>query len=232
MLAAGSVRHRDELLDLLGHARRAAMPPPERVAFDLDDVIEQESLAYRAADLPEPASLHVARRKVDDEAGRLRALETKANGMSRRLANHSSDTIWRRLWGPASEPDRQTLETRLARLQRQILAARGDCAAARHALQTEERKFGADRARHQSALSARRTQADGRIATARAARTLLQKNPRAAFWGSPCLMRVAADIQKARLQWRSSPDSDLPSDWDLIPIFDLWGKPHLPPPRA
>jgi hypothetical protein len=167
---------------------------------------------------------------VEDEAGRLRALETEANGMSQRLADHRPDPIWRRLWGPASEPDRRALETRLDGLQRQILTTRGHCAAARHALQTEERKFGADRARHQSALASRRTQADGRIATARAARTLLQKNPRAAFWGAPHLMRVAADIQKARSEWRSSPDSDMPSDWDLIPIFDLWGKPYLPPP--
>jgi len=201
----------------------------ERVVSDLDALIEREALLARAADLPEPASLGIARRKVEEESGRLRALETEANGISQRLADHRPGPIWRRLWGPPLEPDRRT---RLDELQRQILRSRGNCAAAGHALQIEERKFQVDCARHQSALLARRTQASGRASTARTAREFLEKNPRAARWGAAYMMSVAANMQKARSEWTASSDLDAPWDWDLIPVLDLWGKPFLPPPRA
>ncbi len=153
--------------------------------------------------------------------------------MTQQLVDYPPRSTWQRLFGPPVDPGHQALEIRLDKLQRKVLRAQVDHARAKHALQTEERKFQTDQGRHHSALAARKVQAESRIETARAARTLLQKNPRAAFWGAPHLMRVAADIQKARSQWRSAPDSDLPSDWDLIPVFDLWGKPFLPPsPKA
>lgn len=195
--------------------------------FDLDDLIERETRVYQTAGLPEPASLSSARRNVTEE--RLRTLETQANNIQQRLVAYQPASIWRRLWQPASDSGgAATLETQLDDVQRKILVARSNSASATQALKIEERKFHRACAQHETALSARQVWADARIATAQAARKFVEKNPNAAFWGAPYLMRVAADIQKARAEWHSSPDS-VQNDWDLVPIFDLWGKPHLPP---
>lgn len=230
IFAAGAAR-RDALLDLLGDARRTALSPMGRAASDLDSVIERETAACRTADFPEPVSLLAARRKVEEEAKRRNRLEQKADAVAQRLSEQPRRSILQRLFGPPVDPQLQTLEARLDQLQRKFLKATADLATARHVLQTEERKFQVERARHQSAQSVRVAQAEGRIATAAAARRFLERNPRTAFWGAAYLMRVAADIQRARSE-RLTSDPDLAADWDLIPILDLWGKPYLPPPRV
>lgn len=228
--AVGCFRHQDALLDLLGEARRAALSPFERVISDLDGLIERETRIDCTAAPPEPASLHLARRNVAGAMEQLRALEKQANDIQQRLAAYQPASIWRRLWQPASDSGGTApLESRLDNVQRKILTARGHyAAAAQAALKAEERKFCIACTQHETALSARRTQADTRIATAQAARKFLTTNPRAAFWGAPYLMRIAADIQKARAEWHTFPDF-VQNDWDLVPIFDLWGKPYLPP---
>jgi hypothetical protein len=231
MMFAGGAARRDAALDLLSHARRAALSPMGRAAFDLDSVIERETGACRTSDLPEPASLYMARRKVDEEAKRLRAQEDKADSVAQRLSEHPGRPILQRFFGPPVDPERQALEALLDQSHRKFFKATADLATARHALQTEERKFQVERARHQSAQSARKAEAEVRIATARAARRMLDKNPRVAFWGAAYLMRVAAAIQKARSECLPS-EPDSAQDWDLVPILDLWGKPYLPPPKV
>ena len=231
MIFTGGADRRDTLLDLLGNARRIALSPMGRTAFDLDSVIERETKASRTSDPPEPSSLHAARRKVEEVAKRRRALEEKADAVAQQLSEQPARPILQRLFGSPVDPQRQALETRLDQFQRKFLKATADLATARHVLQTEERKFQAERARHQSAQLARVAQAEGRIAVATAARRFLERNPRTAFWGAAYLMRVAADIQRARSE-RFTSDPGLPEDWDLIPILDLWGKPYLPPPRV
>lgn len=230
MIFAGGAARRDALLDLLGDARRIALSPMGRTAFDLDSMIERETAACRTSEFPEPASLHAARRKVEEEAKRCRMLEQKADAVAQRLTEQPRRPMLQRLFGPPVDPQRQALETRLDQLQRKFLKATADLATARHVLRTEERKFQVEGARHQSAQSVRATQAEGRIAVATAARRFLERNPRTAFWGATYLMRVAADILRVRSE-RLTTDPDLPADWDLIPILDLWGKPYLPPPR-
>jgi hypothetical protein len=231
--AVGCLRHQGALLDLSGEARRATLSPLERVTSDLDDLIECETRVHLIGPLPEPASLSIARRNVAATAQRLRALEMKAERIEQQLASHQPASIWQRLWQLASDSREATaLETRLVNLQRKILAARCNSTAAVQALKIEERKFHIACAQHEAAMSACRAQADARIATAHAARAFLKKNPHAARWGAPYLMRVAANIQKARAEWRTTPDRDAPDDWSLIPILDLWGKPHLPPPSV
>jgi hypothetical protein len=231
MLAAGCAQHRDRLLDLLGEARRSALPAFERAVFDLDDLIERETRVHQTAGLSEPVSLSSARRSVTETTERLRTLETQANDIQQRLAAYQPTSIWRRLWQPASDSrETTTLEMRLDNLQRKILTARGHCASAAQVLKIEERKFHLACAQHETALSARQVQADARISTAQAARKFLTTNPRAAFWGAPHLMRIATDIHKARAEWHTSQDS-VQNDWDLVPIFDIWGKPYLPPSR-
>lgn len=230
MIFAGGAARRDKLLDLLGDARRIALSPMGRTAFDLDSTIERETAACRTSDFPEPASLHAARRKVEDEAKRCRTLEQKADAVAQRLTEQPRRPMLQRLFGPPVDPQRQALESRLDQLQRKFLKATADLATARHVLRTEERKFQVERARHQSAQSVRATQAEGRIAVATVARRFLERNPRTAFWGATYLMRVAADIQRVRSEWLTT-DLDFPTDWDLIPILDLWGKPYLPPPK-
>jgi hypothetical protein len=101
---------------------------------------------------------------------------------------------------------------------------------AREVLVVSPVKAGDLRARHQLDLSAIQTQAQGRIVTARGAKRLLEKYPRAAFWGAPYLIQIAADIQKARSGWET--DVNLPPDWDSLPILDLWGIPYQPRPRG
>jgi hypothetical protein len=231
MLAAGCAQHRDRLLDLLGEARRSALPAFERAVFDLDDLIERETRVHQTAGLSEPVSLSSARRSVTETTERLRTLETQANDIQQRLAAYQPTSIWRWLWQPASDSrETTTLEMRLDNLQRKILTARGHCASAAQVLKIEERKFHLACAQHETALSARQVQADARISTAQAARKFLTTNPRAAFWGAPHLMRIATDIHKARAEWHTSQDS-VQNDWDLVPIFDIWGKPYLPPSR-
>jgi hypothetical protein len=230
--ALGCLSHQNRLLDSLGEARRSALPPLERAEFDLDGLIERETrIGYTAAP-PEPTSLHIARRNAVEAKEQLRALEKRASGIEQQLAARQPASIWRRFWQPAGDPSgTATLETRLDSLQRKILVARGNYTSATQALKTEENKFQIACTQHESAMSARRTQAGANAAAAQAARKFLEKNPRAAFWGAPCLMRVATDIQKARGQWREAPDSNVQDNWSLIPILDLWGKPYLPPPR-
>jgi hypothetical protein len=197
----------------------------------LNDVIERETLIHQTATLPEPASLLAARRNVSKAMEQLRALQKQANGIEQQLAAHQPASFWRRLWQPEGDPgETTTLETRRDDVQRKILTARGNHASAAQALKIEERKFHTACAQHETAMSTRRVQADARIATAQAARKFLEKNPHTARWGAPYLMRVAANIQRARAEWRTAPDRDAPDDWSLIPILDLWGKPRLPPP--
>lgn len=114
-------------------------------------------------------------------------------------------------------------------LQRQVLKARGDRAASGHALKAEERKFQTANARHQSELSARKDEGGRRIVTARAARTLVEKNPLLARWGMVALLRLAASMRNGRAE---SDRPDAPDDWDLVPTYDLWGIPLLPQPKA
>lgn len=229
-LAAGCVRHQGALLDLLAVARRAALPPLERTLSDLNDVIETEtSAASRTASLPEPASLHAARRKVEEDATLLRALEAQADDVLRKFTDGEPRSGWRRFFRPSHDPERLALEGRLEVLQGRVVKARGDRATSGHALKIEEKEFRATNARHQSERSARSTQADHRITVARAARSLIEKNPLLARWGMAALLRLAASAQNSRS------DSDLrdaPDDWDLVPTFDLWGIPLLPRPKA
>jgi hypothetical protein len=206
------------------------LPPLERTLSDLNDVIETEtSAASRTASLPEPASLHAARRKVEEDATVLRALEAQADEVLRKLTDGEPRSGWRRFFRPSHDPERQALEGRLELLQGRVLKARGDRAASGHGLKIEEKEFRAANARHQSERSARSTQADHRITVARAARSLIEKNPLLARWGMAALLRLAASVQNSRSE------SDLrnaPDDWDLVPTFDLWGIPLLPRPKA
>ena len=229
--ASGAVHHRDALLDLLGDARRAALPPLDRAMSDLGHIIEQGTIASRPSDLPEPPSLHIAKRKVEDEANRLREVERETDAAAQQLADYAQRSVWRRLWAPPVDPDRSALEVRLDQLQRQFLRATADHTAAKHSLQTEERKYQIDRARHETAASARNAQAESRSATARAAQRLVETNPRTAYWGATFLMRIAADIQKARAGWETSAEP-MPPNSDLTTILDIWGIPYQPRPRT
>jgi hypothetical protein len=81
--------------------------------FDLNDVIETETLAAsRTASLPEPASLHAARRKVEEDAKLLRALEAQADEVLRKFTDGEPRTGWRRFFRPSHDPERQALEGR------------------------------------------------------------------------------------------------------------------------
>jgi hypothetical protein len=197
---------------------------------DLNDVIETETSATsRTASLPEPASLCAARRKVDEDAARLRTLEAQAGEVLQKLTDREPRTRWYRFFWPSHDPEKQVLEARLHKLQGQVLKAQGDRAASGHALKTEEKEFQRAGARHQSELKAARGQGERRIIAARDARTLIEKNPRLARWGMAALLRLAANVRNNRSE------SDLlnaPDDWDLVPTFDLWGIPRLPSPKT
>jgi chromosome segregation ATPase len=217
-------------LDLLGTARRSALLPFDRTLCDLNDMIEAETLVMsRTASLPEPASLEVARRKVKEDAARLLSIDAQTDEVLQKLADGEPRRGWLRFFRPSHDPEMQALESRLAELQRQFLVVRGECAASRQALKTAQREFQIANVHHQTNLDSRRAQADDRIATARAARKLIEQNLRFARWGAGAVLRVTMDIQKARADVHIP---DAPSDWDLVPTFDFWGIPHLPPPKV
>ena len=220
------------MLDLLREARRAALPPLERAMGDLDEVIERETAACRTSELPEPASLLAARKTLEEQTIRLRAAEAEADAAVEHVAQCPRRSLWQRLLGPAVDPERQARESRLEQAQRQVLYAQTHRTRAKHALQDEQRKFQADQAQHQTGLIERKAQAEARIATAQVARRFVERNPRSASWGADYLMRIAASIQNARTERQLSAGSDLPLDWDLVPVLDLWGKPYLPPQRV
>jgi hypothetical protein len=110
-------------------------------------------------------------------------------------------------------------------LQAKVLKARSDSAVSGYALKAEEKEFKAAIARHQSAWSARRDQGEHRIAAARVARSLIEKNPPLARWGMAALMRLAASVRNIRTE---ADLSDTHDDWDLVPVLDIWGIPILP----
>jgi hypothetical protein len=206
------------------------LPPLERTLSDLNDVIETEtSAASRTTSLPEPASLHAARRKVEEDAALLRGLEAEADEVLRKLTDGEPRSGWRRFFRPSHDPERQALEGRLGVLQGRVLKARGDRAASEYALKIKEKEFKAANARHQSERSARSSQAGHGITVARAARSLIEKNPLLARWGIAALLRLAASIRNSRAE---SELTDAPDDWDLVPVLDIWGIPLLPRPRA
>lgn len=225
-LTAGCVRHQNSLLDLLGAARHAALPPLERAVSDLNDVIEQETTAMRAAELPEPQSLLAARKAVEEATIGLQRLQDKRDAIAQRLANHPSQPIWARLFVNKIDPDRQGLESRSDDLGRKIQAARTRLATTKTELKAEDRKFRIAQAQHEKGQSARHTLAQRQIAVAQLARAMVEKSPRSALWGAARLMQVAAQIHTARAAHSDEPTDD----WDLIPRFDLWGIPYLPPP--
>lgn len=220
------------MLDLLREARRAALPPLERAIGDLDEVVERETAACRANELPEPASLCAARKTLEEQITRLRAAEAEADAAVEHVAQCPPRSVWQRLWGPALDPERQARECRLEQAQRQVLYAQTHHTRAKHALEDELRKFQAAQTRHYAGSSERKTNAEKLIATAQVARRFVERNPRSATWGADYLMRVAASIQNARTERHLSADSDPPLDWDLVPVLDLWGKPYLPPLRV
>ena len=130
-LAAAGVRHTGALLDLLGAARHAALPPLERVVSGLNDCIERETVALRVSELAEPASLLAARRKADEASALVPLLEAKADRLTQRIVHHPSQPIWTRLFGGASAPDRRSLEIRLDGLKDKISAAGANLSGAR-----------------------------------------------------------------------------------------------------
>ena len=181
----------------------------------------------RAAKLPEPASLPAARKKVEEVTARLQRLQEKSDAVAQRLANYPPQPIWVRLFGSKIDANRQRLESRMEDLGRTIPAARAELAAAKAALKGEERKLRIAQAQHEEAQSARHTLAQRLIATARMGRAIVENSPRCALWGADRLMQIAAQIHTARAAHSDQPTDD----WDLVPMFDLWGKPYLPPPR-
>lgn len=227
IFTAGCMRHRSTLLDLLGAARHAALPPLERAVSGLNDVIEQGTIAMRATELPEPASLLAARKAVEAATTLLQRLQDKSDAIAERLANHPPQSIWGRLFRSKIDPIRQRLESRLDDLGDKIPVARVRLTTAKTALKDEERKFRVAQAQHEGNQSARHSVAQRQIALARMARTIVEKSSRCAAWGATRLMQVAAQIHTARAAHSDGP----PDDWDLVPTFDLWGKVHLPPPR-
>lgn len=227
----GCSRHQGVLLDLLAQVRSVALSPLERVTAAFDDVIECETRVYSSQVPPAPASLLAARRCVEVATERLTKLEAKADRIEKQLVRHAPAPLWLRFWPQSAETGTTAaLEIRLERARRDVLAARGEQTATEQDLKTEESAYRLACARHESALPARRAQADVRIATVQAARKFLDKHPRAAFWGAQHLWKVVTQIQKARAEWRVAPDAEVSDDWSLLPIFDLWGKPYLPPP--
>jgi hypothetical protein len=204
----------------------------ERTLADLNSVIERASLAYYTSELSEPLSLPAARRKVVEKAARLRAVEAELDAVAQQLADYPPRTMLQRLWGPTIDPSRRALEMRLDELQRKFQFVRVHHVRARDALEIEERQFQVDLARHEAALTARKKQAEKLIATAQAARRFLETNPRAAFWGLDYLMRVAVSIQQARSEWQMSIETDLPPNWDLVDLLDIWGVPYQPAPKV
>lgn len=228
-VSLGLTGHHDALLDLLREARRAGLPPLERAIGDLDEVIERETAACRTGELPEPASLVAARKSLEEQTTRLHAAETDANAALQQLVECPPRSMWQRLLGPAVDPERQARESRLEQAQRQVLYAQTHQTRAKHALQDEQRKFQVAQGRHRAETVERKAQAEKRITTAQVARRFVERNPTSASWGADYLMRIAVSIQNARTE---RAESDLPLDWDLVPVLDLWGKPYLPPARV
>jgi hypothetical protein len=173
--------------------------------------------------------LRAARRKLDEDAARLRTLEAQAGEVLQKLTDGEPRTRWYRLFWPSHDPEKQVLKARLHKLQGQVLKAKGDRAASGHALKAEEKEFQTAGARHQSELRAARGQGERRITAARDARTLIEKNPRLARWGMAALLRLAANVRNNRAE---SNLPNAPDDWDLVPTFDLWGIPRLPSPKT
>ncbi len=216
---------------MLGEARRATLSPLERVTSALDDLVECETRACDPRCPSAPASLLAARRGVELATERLRKLKTSADRIEERLSGYQAAPIWRRLLPrPAESNQGEVLALRLEQVRRDVLAAHGRHVVAVQSLKEEESEYGRVCARHEALLPARRAQADARIAAVQTARKFLEENPRAAFGGMQHLWRVVAGIQKTRAEWGTAPDADVSDDWSLLPIFDLWGKPYLPPP--
>ena len=180
----------------------------------------------RVENLAEPEALRCARRRWTDAAVRIRDLETKESDASQRLSEYQPQPVWRRLLWPSSDHGKQNLEHSVQKFQRQISAARRDLTSAKHNLNAEERKFAVAKAVHEKGAVTRQVQARGRIAMTREALKLLDRNPRLAWGGVASILRMAATAQIRR----DNLDLDGPEDWSLVPIFDLWGKPYLPPP--
>ncbi|MET4449498.1 hypothetical protein ABIB75_007812 [Bradyrhizobium sp. GM2.2] len=221
-----SGRLTNALLDLIGIARHSALPPLERTVSSLNDVIERETVAGRETQLPEPASLSSARRLVGDAAADVAQFEKETAEISKRLAALSELSIWKRWLKSVAVPERRFLQ-QLDDLNEKLPAARAKLNSARTVLQSEEKKFRRAQAIHQAGSPDRRARADRQIATARLARTVMEKNPRSAHWGAGRLFSIAAALETSRA--RAQPDDEPIDLW--VPTFDLWGIPSLPPPK-
>jgi hypothetical protein len=198
--------------------------------YDLNTAVETETLAAsRTASLPEPVSLNAAWRRFEEDTARLRALEVQADEVLQKLTNRKPRSGWRRLFKSSRDPEKQALEARLSKLQRQILRTRSERAASGRILKEKEKKFQAANACHQSKLSTRRDLGEHRIATARTALTLIEKNPLFTRWGIAALLRPSAKIHNSG---PLSGHPEAPDDWDLVPVLDIWGIPHLPRSKA
>jgi hypothetical protein len=100
-------------------------------------------------------------------------------------------------------------------------------AAFRLALQREEQRFCGVKSDRMAATSSQKAVAARQVAIACTAQKLMQRNGRLASWGASHLTHLATKVQSQLEQYGVS---DLPPEWDLVPRYDLWGIPYLPPP--
>lgn len=229
MLRIGCHRQHARLLDLLSIARRAAMPPSERVDFELHDRIEDATMIMnQTGELPEPAALLKARRVVDEATGRLRELERRLSDLDHRIDYLPKPTIWNHLMGSPREAEKERLQAKSETIYAKIRKARSELVHAKQGLTTEQARFGQERSLHSATLAARQQQAMKFIKIGEIARTRLARSPELGFAGAAHVLRLAA-LPRSRNTNLASGDA---GEFDDVVLHDQWGKPYKANPLS
>jgi hypothetical protein len=199
VLALGCVEKQNELLDLLGVARRCALSPIERVIGDLDESIEKgNTLIDRVFVVPEPASLVAARQIAAISREDVRKLEAKESATLQKLAALPVATLWRRLWYRREAKQRSTLNVHLVQLSASLRRAESVDASAQRKLVEEQKAFQVARIKRETEAERETERARRAVPIASAAKLLVLKNPQFAVWGSARLIEMAAKIENEK----------------------------------
>lgn len=225
----------EDVIDLLGPARIAALDPLERVAMELWDFIEtQQAAKNKAANgLPEPKALQVARR-VESDAGqnleKLRhAVREAEDALEKVLARRGPAFFGRSQFTIRKQADEQKAQVRIGRLKNGLQTTERVRQDAESHRQRLDREYRADAVEFSRFWQEQAKNADRRVETARFAKNFVEKNPILARWGSRFLYQVSAALMQARqARCDDGIEFEMP---DLVPAKDIWGIPYQPRPR-
>jgi hypothetical protein len=225
-------RHMEAVIDLLGQARRSAAPPPERVAIELWDFIEDQQTAKSKAEkgMPEPTALAEARRLETDAGERVeklkQAVSEAKDALAKVIGRPGPIFFGRSEFALRRQVDQQRVQARQGGLESRLKNAERVSQDAQNHRERLERSYRVNALEFSRFWQEQAKFADQRVGTAEFAKRLSERTPIFARWGSNFLYQVSTALMQARqARHDDRVEFEIP---DLVSGKDIWGLPYQP----